>query len=267
MNSKYEPHELASIFPEMGEEEYQALESDIATNGQLEPITLYEDRILDGRHRYRACQELGIEPTLREYEGTNPEGYVLSLNLHRRHLSGAALWGVILRMLDAEKKAAAARSGQRTDLRAKSPAGSEFGRTRDRVAAGVGCPITLVRHVQTLKKTCPGIVERVVSGDVTPEEALGLLTPDGLLKPDPILEFFGLPRDFFLQEPGRSLLAEQKAKPFSPEEIDRFVRLAHIPHDLFEVALADPECRTGDDVQDEERMILKYARPELVGGD
>lgn len=42
--------------------------------------------LLDGRHRLKACQELGIEPATREYTGNDPAGFVVSLNLHRRHL-------------------------------------------------------------------------------------------------------------------------------------------------------------------------------------
>lgn len=82
-------HKLANRFPEMSEEEYEALKSDIETNGLLEALTLFEGKILDGRHRYRACKELGIKPTTTKFEGTETEAiqYIDSLNLTRRHLS------------------------------------------------------------------------------------------------------------------------------------------------------------------------------------
>ncbi len=58
-----------------------------AKGGLTDPfIWTYEDKILDGRHRYRACHELGIPCMLKPYEGTDPAGFVL-LNLHRRHLT------------------------------------------------------------------------------------------------------------------------------------------------------------------------------------
>jgi hypothetical protein len=48
---------------------------------------LYEDKILDGRARYRACLQVRVTPTFREYEGDNPLGFVISANLVRRHLN------------------------------------------------------------------------------------------------------------------------------------------------------------------------------------
>ena len=44
--------------------------------------------MIDGRHRARVCSDLGVEPTVREYEGEESSlvAFVVSLNLHRRHL-------------------------------------------------------------------------------------------------------------------------------------------------------------------------------------
>ncbi|HSL49647.1 MAG TPA: ParB N-terminal domain-containing protein [Candidatus Deferrimicrobiaceae bacterium] len=89
--TKYEAHELALIFPPMSEPEFAAFKEDIREHGQHEAIILYEGKILDGLHRYRACQELGREPRVLRFEG-NPRAaaqLVLGRNFHRRHLTAS----------------------------------------------------------------------------------------------------------------------------------------------------------------------------------
>jgi hypothetical protein len=43
-------------------------------------------KVLEGRHRYRACIEAGVEPRFNEYTGGDALAYVISLNMKRRHL-------------------------------------------------------------------------------------------------------------------------------------------------------------------------------------
>ena len=83
-------HPAADMFPPMSEREFKELVEDIRQHGQLDDIELDEDnRILDGRNRYRACKELGITPKayVKHLFGMGPYEYVLSKNLHRRHLT------------------------------------------------------------------------------------------------------------------------------------------------------------------------------------
>jgi N6-adenosine-specific RNA methylase IME4 len=80
-------HPLARLFPEMDAEQFAALTEDIQANGLREPIVLYQGSVLDGRHRYYASIAAGVEPRFETYDGDDPLGYVISLNLKRRHLS------------------------------------------------------------------------------------------------------------------------------------------------------------------------------------
>jgi len=80
-------HSLANIFPLIDGPEFNVLAADILANGVIEPVVLFEGQILDGRNRYRASKSVGVDCPLKEYHGTDPAGYVVSLNIHRRHLT------------------------------------------------------------------------------------------------------------------------------------------------------------------------------------
>jgi ParB-like chromosome segregation protein Spo0J len=84
---KYKNHELADLFPMMPESEIADMAKDIKANGQRNPIVIHEGKILDGRNRYAACVMAGIDPIEVPFKGKDALSYVLSTNLHRRHLS------------------------------------------------------------------------------------------------------------------------------------------------------------------------------------
>ena len=69
-------------------DDYKELLEDIRANGLRELLILYEDKILDGRNRLMACLEAGVEPRYRPLPaGEDPLAFVISRNLHRRHLT------------------------------------------------------------------------------------------------------------------------------------------------------------------------------------
>lgn len=116
-------HPAADIFPEMSTAEYAELREDIRAYGQRDAITLHPDgSVLDGRHRLRACEELGIPPRVETWDGTPGEEaeWVRSKNLTRRHLdtSQRSLIAARWRIVDARVRAEA-RRGARTDLGAE----------------------------------------------------------------------------------------------------------------------------------------------------
>lgn len=83
---EYELHDLCKLFPPMPEDQFTALMQDISANGLRQPIVIHEGKILDGRHRYKACLNLNLEPISVIYDGNDPLGFVISHNLARRHL-------------------------------------------------------------------------------------------------------------------------------------------------------------------------------------
>lgn len=80
-------HPLANLFPLIEGAEFEQLVADIKANGVREPVITYEGKILDGRNRFKAANAAGVEVPTKEYSGDDPLGFVISLNLHRRHLS------------------------------------------------------------------------------------------------------------------------------------------------------------------------------------
>lgn len=80
-------HPLAELFPLIEGADFDELVADVRAHGVRKPIWLYEEKILDGRNRHRAAAEVGVPCPMRPYEGDDPVGFVISLNLKRRHLS------------------------------------------------------------------------------------------------------------------------------------------------------------------------------------
>ena len=106
-------HEIAGIFPPMREQEFEALVADIQEHGQFEPIWTYQGKDIDGRHRLRACKQLGMTPRTQEWDGDGSLlEFVIALNLHRRQLKETQRAMIAARMMP--KFAAEARDRQRT---------------------------------------------------------------------------------------------------------------------------------------------------------
>jgi hypothetical protein len=87
------PHPICLLMPSADEDELQSLIDDIRAHGLLDPIVLFEQRILDGRNRAAACESAGLTPRYVEFEGTREEAlmFVVSHNLKRRHLTKQAV--------------------------------------------------------------------------------------------------------------------------------------------------------------------------------
>ena len=101
--SNLEAHELANLLPMIDDANFANLKVDIEKNGILEPILLFEGRILDGRNRYRAAKEVGrlSSGKFKMFEGSyaEAEAYVFSTNFLRRQMSAAQKQDVIFKMI------------------------------------------------------------------------------------------------------------------------------------------------------------------------
>lgn len=89
---KYKQHPLSSAFPAMTDNEFQELRDSIEVNGVLNAITIYQGMVIDGWHRYKAANELGIDcPETELDESIDPKDFVLAQNKNRRHITIAQL--------------------------------------------------------------------------------------------------------------------------------------------------------------------------------
>jgi ParB family chromosome partitioning protein len=80
-------HPLANIFPLLDDQAHDKLVADVREHSVREPIWLLDGQILDGRNRWRAAKAANVECRAREYKGADAASFVVSLNLHRRHLN------------------------------------------------------------------------------------------------------------------------------------------------------------------------------------
>lgn len=85
----YEQHPVAlHLMPGgMSNEEFDAFCEDVQERGIIFPVTLFEGKVLDGWHRYRAAHRTGKPFNTVEYKGSDPAGYVAACNVLRRKLS------------------------------------------------------------------------------------------------------------------------------------------------------------------------------------
>lgn len=158
-------HQVSEIFPLMESHEFDRLCRDVAENGLRESIKVFQGEIIDGRNRYLACEKLGIEPHFEEWHGRGSLiGYVVSLNLHRRHLT------------DSQRAMVAAKVTEfRRGPKPKTSVVVKF--DQKEIAQAFN---TSARNMQragfVLKNGITEVVEAVEAGDITVRAACDIVT-------------------------------------------------------------------------------------------
>lgn len=172
-------HRLAEYFPILEGEEFDLLVEDIKKNGQLEPIVMVDGEILDGVNRWRACEQLGIEPKIKQYTGIDPLGYVISENIRRRHLDTSQRAMLATEMLPeferqaGERKTEAAKKQRPEGSTGFISRGSEYPehdeqRARDDAAKLFGVSGESVQRAKRIKAgTSEEVVKDIIRGKRT----------------------------------------------------------------------------------------------------
>lgn len=164
---EHDLHPLCTLFPRLSGNEYQTLVDDIRENGLREPITLHDGMILDGGNRYRACIDAGVTPSFRAFDGANIVTFVLSANLHRRHLSPGQQAAIV----------ASAQDWAKAQTVGKPKSGNLAGldRVQDR-AAQSGASDRTQRMADKVVRENPELAAKVGRGEVSLPEAVERVT-------------------------------------------------------------------------------------------
>jgi ParB-like chromosome segregation protein Spo0J len=162
----------------MSAEELNGLIADIDQNGQREPATFWNGQLIDGRNRAAACEKLGIELDACELDSeTDPVKWVISHNLHRRHLSQSQKATVADRLRDYYDGEAAKRmeDGQKSGGRGKKKNSVEKlpqSKSRDDAGAALGVSGKLVDAARDVRvHGSPELLAKVEAGEVSVTKA------------------------------------------------------------------------------------------------
>ena len=168
---KYALSDLALIFPDMRGDEFASFKDDIEETGQREPIYIFDDKVIDGRHKLRACEELNIEPWYEVLpDDIDPGRFVKSKNLMRRNLSQSQKALVIVRLTGRPKRG---RPPKDSGNSAKLPDFAPL--DRKEVAAEAAVALRLINDAAALvdpgTTAIPELVEAVRQGVVSARDA------------------------------------------------------------------------------------------------
>lgn len=159
-----EYHPIANIFPLFEGSEFSELVADIKVNGLIDSIITFEHKILDGRNRYRACVEAGVTPKFDVYDGSDPLGYVISKNLHRRHLTVGQRAMIAADLANVEREDTLNKGSRPANL----PIGAI---TQADAAKMMNVSERSIREAKGIKESAPELIDDIMSGNMTINEA------------------------------------------------------------------------------------------------
>lgn len=153
----YQQHPLSAAYPAMTDEEYAVLRDSIADIGVQNPITMFEDMVLDGWNRYRVTQELGYECPEVPFTGDDPVRLVRAQNDARRHLSVGARALIEVRLREWKPRGSNQYGGSAPGADAPS-----------KVAADTGFGVRTIERAKAVDaKAIPEVQDAVLSNRVS----------------------------------------------------------------------------------------------------
>jgi N6-adenosine-specific RNA methylase IME4 len=216
-------HPLANLFPLIEGAEFEELVADIKANGLIEPVILFDDLILDGRNRYRACIAAGVEPSVRPFMGDDPAAFVVSMNVARRHLSESQRAMVAAKLATLKQG-----DNQHTE-------GLPIGRSSELLNVGVR---TVARAREVLDQGAPELAAAVERGTVSVSAAADVATLPAVEQREIVARG---EREILLK--AKDIRAKRVKQSYA-DRMERFAEIskanAALPEQLYPVIYADP---------------------------
>ncbi len=178
-------HPVCMMYPDMPEEEFAGFRDSIRDRGQKHACRMFGDQMIDGKNRYRACIELGIEPRLEQWDGKEEDliDFVTDENENRRQLTASQRGAVaatrkklIESMIPPQPKEADGRfaNSSKTDSHPRN--------SRKEAAEKHNVSEEYVRSAERIQEQSPETFEKVKQGEISIPQAKKDL---GISKPKP----------------------------------------------------------------------------------
>jgi hypothetical protein len=170
---KYELHPFCLAFRRANAQELATIVSDMQQHGydSAQPITLYQDKILDGATRENASEMAGIWATYQQFTGNDDEAiaFVLRRNKARKHMHNGELDLAAARLVTAKRGHQPGQPSHNSKPNSESThhLASEV-KTCEMVAqiSGRGAP-TIKKARILLKNASPNVIAMIEAGAVT----------------------------------------------------------------------------------------------------
>ena len=173
-----------NILPEMKEEAFLSLRSDIEKNGfdNKFPIYIYEDEIIDGWNRFKACKELEVTPIYKHFTGSSLEAltFILRTN-NRRDLSSSQraclaadsdeIIETLTKEIEEERRKKISEARQNETGQKIAPSKKEDSRLAIKLAETFGTNKQYVKDAKRFKKENKQVFEQIKNGTINISEA------------------------------------------------------------------------------------------------
>ena len=223
---------FSELVPEMTTHEYDDLVNSIRKQGVRQPIHILSDKtVLDGRHRVRACKEIGIneiQALSHELKEDEAIRFVTDTAVERRNLTSAQKIDIVLRseelLKGLEVEAIEYRKKRRSDgtfepSGSKEPNGTKV---NERIGEMTGTSKATVTRMKRVKRESPELYNDVIKGEKSIRRAYD--------------ELPSVQKNKLKQEPKpKPKLVIPEPEPTDPEELKLLVAVENLEFNMNQI--------------------------------